>query len=96
MVVRALAAKNQQPGCSVRGSSGSKSQTKSKTKIMAATSLLCDVHFWTIRDEVQPKDTDHSTFKYMDKTQHKSTLDRPYGQVKKKFFLLIFLKLFLY
>ena len=48
-------------------------------------SLLCDVHFWTIREDVVPKDTDQSTFKYYDKNQHKSMLERPYGQDKLTF-----------
>ena len=48
-------------------------------------SLLCDVHFWTTREDVVPKDTDQSTFKYYDKSQHKSVLDRPYGQDKLTF-----------
>ena len=48
-------------------------------------SLLCDVHFWTTREDVVPKDTDQSTFKYYDKSQHKSMLDRTYGQDKLTF-----------
>ena len=45
-------------------------------------SLLCDLHFWSAKEEITPKDTDQSTFKYYDKTQHKSMLERPYGQVR--------------
>ena len=52
---------------------------------MTMASLLCDVHFWTIREDVVPKDTDQSTFKYYDKNQHKSMLERPYGQDKLTF-----------
>lgn len=48
-------------------------------------SLLCDLHFWTLREDVQPKDTDHSTFKYYDKSQHKTILERAYGQDKLSF-----------
>lgn len=48
-------------------------------------SLLCDVHFWTTSEAVVTKDTDHSTFKYHDKAQHKGCLERPYGQDKISF-----------
>ena len=48
-------------------------------------SLLCDVHFWTANETVGPKDTDHGTFKYYDKSQHKGCLERPYGQDKLTF-----------
>ena len=48
-------------------------------------SLLCDVHFWTANETVAPKDTDHGTFKYYDKSQHKGCLERPYGQDKLTF-----------
>ena len=52
-------------------------------------SLLCDLHFWTIKEDVIPKDTDQSTFKYYDKSQHKAMLDRPYGQVGFLLFQII-------
>ena len=62
------------------------SRCKSKeSKQITMASLLCDVHFWTIREDVVPKDTDQSTFKYYDKNQHKSMLERPYGQDKLTF-----------
>ena len=48
-------------------------------------SILCDVHFWTTREDIIPKDTDQSTLKYYDKSQHKSMLERPYGQDKITF-----------
>ena len=48
-------------------------------------SLLCDLHFWSIRDDILTKDTDQSSFKYYEKSQHKSMLERPYGQDKLTF-----------
>jgi hypothetical protein len=54
-------------------------------------SLLCDLHFWTSREDIQPRDTDQSTFKYYDKTQHKSTLERTFGQVRAKLKIILFL-----
>ena len=48
-------------------------------------SLLCDLHFWSIRDDIITKDTDQSSFKYYEKSQHKSMLERPYGQDKLTF-----------
>lgn len=44
---------------------------------------MCDLHFWTLKEDVLPKDTDQSTFKYYDKSQHKNVMERYYGQVIK-------------
>ena len=56
-----------------------------KVKKIIMASILCDVHFWTTREDIVPKDTDQSTLKYYDKSQHKSMLERPYGQDKITF-----------
>ena len=48
-------------------------------------SLLCDLHFWSLREDIITKDVDQGTFKYYEKSQHKAMLDRPYGQDKLTF-----------
>ena len=44
------------------------------------TSLMCDVHFWSLRDDhIFVRDTDFSSFKYYDKGQVKAQGERPYA-----------------
>ena len=45
--------------------------------------LICDLHFWSLRDDLAVRDTDFSSFKYFDKTQQKTILEKPYAQVKR-------------
>ncbi len=44
--------------------------------------LICDLHFWSLRDDLAVRDTDFSSFKYYDKTQQKTILEKPYAQVQ--------------
>jgi hypothetical protein len=43
--------------------------------------LICDLHFWSLREDLAVRDTDFSSFKYYDKSHQKTILDKPYAQV---------------
>ena len=44
--------------------------------------LICDLHFWSLKEDLSVRDTDFACFKYFDKTQQKTDLEKPYAQVK--------------
>lgn len=54
-----------------------------KTNVPAAmSSLICDLHLWSLREDLTVRDTDFSCFKYYDKANQKAVLDKPYAQVR--------------
>ena len=43
--------------------------------------LICDLHIWSMREDLTVRDTDFSAFKYYDKNVQKTVLEKPYAQV---------------
>ena len=43
--------------------------------------LICDLHIWSMREDLTVRDTDFSAFKYYDKNVQKTILEKPYAQV---------------
>ena len=61
---------------------------KWKCYYQTMANLICDLHFWSLKEDLAVRDTDFSCFKYHDKSQQRAILDKPYAQV----FIWLFIK----